>query len=185
VIGRGRVRSIEEVGYVFRERNDGESKVTWRLYVQYLRHLVRLRLATFPLARFMRFAVVGASGVVVDMTVLYLLSDPSTLGLGLTRSKAAAAELAIINNFLWNDARTFRDSGGVQRGARQFLRFIGFNIVCGIGLVLNIVLLNVQFNLLHINRHVANLIAIGLVTVWNFWLNLKLSWRNTSIAGPS
>ncbi len=43
VLGRGKIRSIGEVGYVFRERSEGESKVTWRLYVDYLRHLVRLR----------------------------------------------------------------------------------------------------------------------------------------------
>jgi dolichol-phosphate mannosyltransferase len=46
VIGRGEIRRIAEVGYVFREREEGESKVTWRLYVDYLRHLARLRLAT-------------------------------------------------------------------------------------------------------------------------------------------
>jgi dolichol-phosphate mannosyltransferase len=43
VLGRGKIRAIAEVGYVFRERSEGESKVTWRLYVDYLRHLVRLR----------------------------------------------------------------------------------------------------------------------------------------------
>ena len=93
VIGRGRIRWIAEVGYVFRERNQGESKVTWRVYASYLRHLARLRLATLPASRFFKFAVVGASGVVVDMAVLFLLSDPRALGLGLTRSKLAAAEL--------------------------------------------------------------------------------------------
>jgi dolichol-phosphate mannosyltransferase len=44
VLGRGDIGRIGEVGYVFREREDGASKVTWRLYVAYLRHLVRLRL---------------------------------------------------------------------------------------------------------------------------------------------
>jgi len=44
VIGRGKIGSIVEIGYVFRERSEGESKVTWRLYIDYLRHLVRLRL---------------------------------------------------------------------------------------------------------------------------------------------
>jgi dolichol-phosphate mannosyltransferase len=38
-------------------------------------------------------------------------------------------------------------------------------------------LLNLQFNLLGINRYLANAIAIGIVTGWNFWLNFKLSWR--------
>ena len=63
VIGRGTIRWIAEVGYVFRERVEGESKVTWRLYVEYLRHLVRLRLVTLPVARFVRFCAVGFSGV--------------------------------------------------------------------------------------------------------------------------
>jgi dolichol-phosphate mannosyltransferase len=181
VLGRGRVRWISEVGYVFRERSDGKSKVTWRVYLDYLLHLARLRLATLPVARFMRFAMVGGSGLVVDMAVLFLLSDPRTLGLGLTRSKLVAAELAIINNFLLNDAWTFRDLAAGQRGTRHKLRrFLKFNAICGIGLVLNVVLLNVQFNLLHMNRYVANLIAIGAVTLWNFWLNLKLSWRDSA-----
>jgi dolichol-phosphate mannosyltransferase len=43
VIGRGRIERVEEVGYTFRERREGASKVTWRIYLDYLRHLVRLR----------------------------------------------------------------------------------------------------------------------------------------------
>jgi putative flippase GtrA len=27
------------------------------------------------------------------------------------------------------------------------------------------------------NRYVANGVAIAFVTGWNFWLNMKLSWR--------
>ena len=179
VIGRGRTRWIAEVPYVFRERTEGESKVTWRVYLDYLRHLVRLRLSALSTGRFLRFALVGASGVLVDMAALFLLSDPRALGFGLTRSKLAAAELAIINNFIWNDAWTFRDLVGAQRGARHKLRrLLKFNAVCGAGLLLNVLLLNVQFNVLHMNRYVANLIAIGAVTIWNYWLNLKLNWRD-------
>ncbi len=181
VIGRGKIERVGEVGYVFRERVEGESKVTWKLYVEYLRHLVRLRMATLPIARFVRFALVGLSGVVVDMGLLYLLSDPSRLGWGLTRSKALAAEAAIINNFLWNDLWTFGDMVGKQRGLKhKLIRLAKFNAVCLVGLAMNIVLLNVQFNYLHINRYVANFIAIGVVTLWNFWVNMKLSWRDTS-----
>ena len=44
VVGRGRIRSIAEVGYVFRERAEGASKVTLRIYLEYLQHLARLRL---------------------------------------------------------------------------------------------------------------------------------------------
>ncbi|MEO1376466.1 MAG: glycosyltransferase, partial [Cyanobacteria bacterium J06635_10] len=117
VLGRGRVREIAELGYVFCERQDGESKVSWKHYLDYIRHLLRLRFSTetveqfsqpwgFPIGRFIRFGLVGLSGVFVDMAILYLLSDPNTLALPLTRSKIIAAEIAICNNFLWNDAWT-------------------------------------------------------------------------------
>ncbi len=180
VVGRGNVRRIGEVGYVFRERVAGESKVTWTLYVDYLRHLVRLRLDSLPIARFVRFCLVGFSGVFVDMGLLYLLSDPSTLHMGLTRSKVIAAEVAIMNNFLWNDAWTFRDMAhGQTRPSAKLKRFVKFNIICLVGVALNVILLNLQFNLLGMNRYLANATAIGIVTVWNFWLNTRLSWRTT------
>ena len=184
VISRGRVRSIGEVGYVFRERTEGESKVSWKLYLEYFRHLLRLRFVSFPFERFIRFAVVGATGVGIDMAMLYLLSDPRALRLGLTRSKAIAAELAVINNFIWNDLWTFGDLVGKQREfGHKLRRLLKFNAICGLGLVFNIVILNVLFNFLHMNRYLANLIAIGTVTTWNFWLNLKLAWRDTGANG--
>jgi dolichol-phosphate mannosyltransferase len=183
VLGRGRCAWIGEVPYVFRERTEGESKVSLKIYLEYLQHLARLRIETLPIARFVRFATVGLSGVVVDMGVLYLLSDPSTLGWGLTRSKLIAAELAIMNNFLWNDAWTFADLSRNQGQFRQRLRRFGkFQVICFSGLVLNTLILNLLFNAFGINRYVADAIAIGAVTGWNFWLNLKLSWR---VTGPA
>ncbi|HEX6277656.1 MAG TPA: glycosyltransferase [Polyangiaceae bacterium] len=177
VVARARIRWIDEVGYVFRERTDGQSKVTASIYLQYLRHLVRLRLATLPASRFFKFCVVGATGVVVDMTILYLLSDPSTLALGLTRSKLAAAETAIVSNFLLNDAWTFGDVSSRARGLRpKFRRFLGFNAICAAGLVLNVVILNVLFNLAGLDRYLSNAVAIVLVTAWNYFLNRKLNF---------
>lgn len=183
VLGRGssNIGRVAEVGYVFRERTAGESKVTSRVYVEYLRHMLRLRLDSLPIARFARFALVGLTGVFVDMGMLYLLSDPSTLGWGLTRSKVIASSAAIVNNFLWNDLWTFGDIAARQSGMKHRLRRLAkFAAVCGLGVVLNVVLLNLMFNLLHINRYVANLISIAIVTGWNFGLNTKLSWRDSS-----
>jgi dolichol-phosphate mannosyltransferase len=186
VLGRGRVAWVAEVPYVFRERVAGESKVTAKLYFDYLRHLLRLRLSTLPVNRFVRFALVGFSGVAVDMGLLFVLSDPHMLAWGLTRSKAIAAQAAIINNFLWNDAWTFGDVAMRQRGLRSKMRrFLKFEAVCATGLLLNTLLLNLQFNLLGINRYVANAIAIAFVTGWNFWLNMRLSWRASSVDIPA
>src|SRR5208282_4161627 len=178
VLARGKFPWVGEVPYVFQERAQGGSKATARVYLDYLRHLLRLRLSALPVNRFIRFAVVGCSGVIVDMGLLFLLSDPTMLGWGLTRSKLIAAEMAILNNFLWNDTWTFRDLSSQQRGLRQRLRRLGkFQLICLAGVAINATLLNLQFNLLGMNRYVANAVAIAAVTAWNFWLNLKLSWQ--------
>ncbi len=190
VLGRGQIQQVAEVGYVFQERKQGESKVTWRQYIEYLLHLAKLRSGgritrlrqKYQLQRFLRFGLVGLSGVFVDMAMLYLLSDPTTLGWGLTRSKIIASEIAVLNNFLWNDRWTFGDISSQQSGWRRRLkRFLKFNAICLVGILLNVMLLNLLFNQLGINRYLANLIAIALVTLWNFWLNLKLSWRVTDV----
>ena len=193
VLAKGNIDRIAEAGYVFCEREQGQSKVTWKQYVDYIHHLLRLRFSTkqmkifhrrinFPFSRFIRFGLVGLSGVFVDMVLLYLLSDPNTLGLPLTRSKIIAAEIAIVNNFLWNDAWTFADVTYKQQEWRQRLkRFFKFNVICLAGLVLNVLILNLVFNFIIANRYIANLIAIAVTTIWNFWVNLKLSWRVTDV----
>lgn len=191
VLGRGEIQHVTEVGYVFQERETGESKVTWKQYQDYLHHLLRLRASSgrigrlrqrfdFPLGRFIRFILVGLSGMAVDMGMLYLFYD--LLGIGLTRSALLAAEIAIINNFFWNDRWTFKDLANQQRGWRKVAkRFAKFNIICLMGLILKVLLLNLLFNGLHINAYLANFLAIIAVTFWNFWINLKLSWRITDI----
>ena len=189
VLGRGDIEQIAEAGYVFQEREQGESKVTWKQYQEYIHHLLRLRFSTgrlgrirqrvdFPIGRFIRFIIVGFSGLAIDMGILYLLYD--VLGLGLTRSAIFAAELAIINNFFWNDLWTFGDLSKHQRQWRKVLkRLAKFNVICLMGLILKVLLLNALFNGLHLSAYLANFLAIIAITIWNFWINLRLSWRVT------
>lgn len=188
VIGRGDISTIAEVGYVFQERSEGESKVSWQHYLDYIHHLLRLRsngcLGKFsrrlPIQRFLRFGIVGFSGVFVDMAVLYLLH--TGLGIPLTRSKIFAGEVAIINNFLLNDAWTFADVAQDQRGwKKRFKRFLKFNLICLSGLILNVLILNIIYNFVFHQRwaYLANLMAIAAVTCWNFGMSLKLGWRST------
>ncbi|MGJ3245981.1 MAG: glycosyltransferase [Elainellaceae cyanobacterium] len=190
VLGRGNIDDVAEVGYVFQERKEGESKVTWKQYIDYILHLARLRSRGrignirrrlyFPAIRFVQFGLVGLSGVFVDMSIFYLLTDPSSFGWALTRSKVIASECAIINNFLWNDAWTFRDISRYQTGFNQRIkRFLKFNAIALGGLVLNVLILNLLFNVFNVNPYIANAIAISIVSSWNFWLNVKLGWRVT------
>ena len=86
-IGRGDIGKIVEVGYEFQERQAGSSKVTARQYLEYVQHLLRLRIARSE--RFLRFIAVGWSGLMVDMLLLYLLTDASTLALPLALGKTS------------------------------------------------------------------------------------------------
>jgi dolichol-phosphate mannosyltransferase len=131
------------------------------------------------LKRFMSFALVGVSGIFVDMSLLYLLTDPKMFGLNLSLGKTIAAEAAIVNNFIWNDRWTFRDLVvGVNMRNMRIRRFLRFNIVCLFGICLSIFLLNVQVKLFHLNVYIANLVAIIVVSAWNFFMNLKYGWAD-------
>jgi len=181
VLGRGQVGWISEVPYTFRERVEGSSKLTNRIYFEYFQHLLRLRLYLLQVSSFFRFCVVGCTGVVIDMSLLYLLSDPKMLGWGLTRSKILAAEAALLNNFVWNDLWTFGEVSRHQNTMGQRIkRFLKFNAICSLGIFFNVAILNIEFNWLHMDRYLANLIAIGIVTVWNYKSNKEFSWRVTA-----
>jgi dolichol-phosphate mannosyltransferase len=125
--------------------------------------------------RYARFCVVGGSGMVVDMGLIYLLASPAMLGWDLSLSKAIAAEAAILNNFVGNEFWTFRDLGEGRRN--RLRRLLKFNLICLAGIGWSVVLLNVQVYWLGFNLYLANFIAIVLVSLWNFLINLRFGWN--------
>jgi dolichol-phosphate mannosyltransferase len=130
------------------------------------------------LRRYAQFCLVGGSGVFVDMGVVWVLADPSTLAWNLTLSKVIAAEVAIVNNFLWNDLWTFRGLGAERsRWRARIVRFGKFNLICVAGVAWSVLLLNFQVHGLRMNIYLANFIAIVIVSLWNFLLNLKFGWN--------
>lgn len=134
------------------------------------------------LKRYIRFGIVGASGVVVDMGILFLLADPKMLAWNLSLSKALAAEVAIGNNFIWNEFWTFGDISATQSHWHARLgRFAKFNLICLAGIGLSILLLNAQVHWMAMNVYLANLIAIVLVSFWNFGLTLKFGWKKPAV----
>jgi len=128
------------------------------------------------IVRFLKFCIVGASGVIVDMAVLCLLADPRFLGLNVSLSKVISAETALINNFLWNEPWTFKQD--TYAGHTGWLRrLLKFNTICGIGIVLSVCLLYAFHYLLSFNLYLSNFLAIILVTLWNFFMNSLFNWR--------
>ena len=136
-------------------------------------------LVSLPLLkRYVKFCIVGGTGMAVDMTMIYLLATPSMLGWNLSLSKVIAAEVAVVNNFIWNDTWTFRGlgvSGNVW--LQRLYRFLKFNLISLAGIGLSVLLLNIQVYWLHVNLYLANFIAIVLVSVWNFFMSLRFGWN--------
>lgn len=129
--------------------------------------------------QFLRFCLVGASGVGVDMAVLHGLV--AGLGWPAALGKLAAAQTALLNNFLWNELWTFRRADGApaptRHGWRGVLGRLGrFEAICVGGLGLAVLSLHGLHVELGVNLYLANLLAIGLATAWNFGLNAWLTW---------
>ena len=131
------------------------------------------RLFTPQVLRFIRFALVGGSGVAINMLVLWLLHDE--LGFPLSRSSVVAISLAILNNFVWNNFWTFGARGIQPRRLAQFV------IVSLVGMAINLVVLNA---LVAAGLHyaVANLAGILVATAWNFYANARWTWGPRRIA---
>jgi dolichol-phosphate mannosyltransferase len=131
----------------------------------------------FPLfSRLIRFGIVGFSGVFVDLGIFYCLHI--LLNLDLTFSAMLSTEVAIINNFLWNDLWTFGDISDKQQLASQRLqRFLRFNLICFVGLIFNVLIVNFLVYQFAINEFIAKLGAIIFVTLWNFGINFGLNWK--------
>ncbi|MFM6312286.1 MAG: GtrA family protein, partial [Dolichospermum sp.] len=49
------------------------------------------------------------------------------------------------------------------------------------GIIIQTLVVNFLYNNVGMNQYIAKLIAIAVATIWNFWVNLKLSWRVTQV----
>ncbi len=185
VLARGRYRRVADIPFQFGRRLRGESKLGAAVMRDYLQQLWHLAWAPTGFGRFVRFCLVGGSGVVVNMGMMWWLKGSGLLGT--LRSGAVAVECAILNNFLWNERWTFRDRSALRPRLRDRLwRLAHFNVICGAGAVFHLAILWLLAIRLGWNYLVANLIAIGIVTFWNYGLNTTWTWTklSSSVARP-
>jgi dolichol-phosphate mannosyltransferase len=174
LLAKGKYRSVKEVPYIFEERKIGSSKLGPRQYFEYLLHLGRLAAETGEAMRFAVFCLVGSSGVLVNEAVLWFVASH---GYHYVQASVLAVELAIINNFLWNDLWTFRDSVGSRPDlANRLKRFFKFNAICAMGAAMNVWAVWSVTELLNIHYLISNLIGMGVGTCWNYALNVNVTW---------
>lgn len=131
--------------------------------------------------RFMKFAVVGTIGAVVDFGIANLLAH--FFKMPLVYAGTISFICAIISNFLFNRYWTYPDSR-----SRHFLHQLGmFILVSAAGIAIRIPILhfveppleNAFRNMMHVSaslvdllaRNVTLAIAVGVVMIWNFFVN--------------
>jgi len=174
ILVRGKVEQVASVPYTFRGREAGISKYGMREQVNYLRHILRLLPADSGVRRFIKFCLVGASGVLVNMGLLWLFTE--VVGLFYLVSAAIAIETSIINNFILNDIWTFRDRRAPGMAAR-LVRLLKFNLVSAVGIGINMGVLWTCTEVLGIYYLLSNLCGIAAAMLWNFIINLSWTWR--------
>ena len=174
VLVKGKATEVAEVPYIFKVRERGTSNLTSGEGIRYLKHLTRLTGLQAGAMRFLKFSLVGLSGVLVNEGLLWLLTE--NLGLYYLLSAAIAVETAIITNFILNDIWTFRDRR--TSGNRSLLgRGLKFNLVSLGGLGINIAILWTVTEVVGISYLISNLIGIAGATLWNYTINTLWTWR--------
>ena len=131
--------------------------------------------------RFMKFAVVGTIGAVVDFGIANLLAH--FFQMPLVYAGTISFICAIISNFLFNRYWTYPDSR-----SRHLLHQLGmFVLVSAAGIAIRIPILhfveppleNAFKNMMHVSASLVDLlarnltlaIAVGVVMIWNFFVN--------------
>jgi dolichol-phosphate mannosyltransferase len=121
--------------------------------------------------RFMKFCIVGISGVGVNIGLYLLLTRGLVIFYLL--SSAVAIEVSILSNFTLNNFWTFRD-----RTSQTFLqRIIRYNSISIAGAVINVTVLAVLHGSFGFSDVVSQLIGIGVATLWNYGMNITWTWR--------
>ncbi len=121
---------------------------------------------TSRLKRFFVFNCVGALGIVLQLAALWLLVRFA--GLGYLAATVVATELAVLHNFLWHRAWTWRDRPASSAG--WIVRLWRFHLANGVvSIIGNAGLMVVLAGWLKLPYLPANLVAIAMCSGANFF----------------
>ncbi len=132
----------------------------------------------YEVKRFVKFAIVGISGLIVDYAMLNIL----VYGFGVSSALAIAVAfvLAATNNFVWNILWVYPESR-----ASFWRHFPTFLIVNAVGLGINELILflferpiEALFNSHVIGLNLTKAIAAVIVMMWNFFVNRFVTFRH-------
>lgn len=167
---------VGEVPYRFRTRQLGESKLDVNVQLEYVFLIVDKLVGEWMPTRFALFVLVGAIGVFVHLTVL------SALYLNhrhhFPQAQLIATAVAIVLNFLLNNAITFRDRR--LKGWHVLTGLLIFCTACSMGALINVAFANLLIRQ-GIAWYVAGISGTVISSVWNYGVNDVLTWRRSRL----
>ena len=158
-----------ELPYEFRARVAGDSKLDEGVVVQYLGLLLAKLSRDFISPRFIMFAVVGASGVLVDLLILGALKLYMTFAI----AQLVAALGAMTSNYLINNAVTYRDRR--KKGLGLLVGYFKFVLLCSVPLAANVAVATMVFER-GPSWWVAGVAGAIVAAVWNYITTARAVW---------
>ncbi|MEG6508622.1 glycosyltransferase family 2 protein [Methyloligella sp. 2.7D] len=162
---------IRECEYQFAPRLAGESKLDLVVSLEYLGLLLaKLTDDRLPV-RFIMFGLVGGSGVAINIVALWGLLSA---GMQFALAQFSATMLAMLSNYLLNNALTYRDRR--RHGWRLLTGFASFAMICGVGVVANVGLATLiyQWDTMWL---LAGLAGALVGSIWNYAATSVVTWR--------
>jgi len=125
--------------------------------------------------RWLKFNLVGAIGIVLQLAVLGILNG--ALKLGYLPATALAVEAAVLHNFVWHERFTWADRASVTR-RQTLLRLVRFNLTTGaVSILGNLLLMRLLVGQAHLPPLAANLASIAGCSLVNFLVSEYIVFR--------
>jgi dolichol-phosphate mannosyltransferase len=174
ILASARLRTVE-IPYTFQSRQSGASKLDSRVVLDFAGLLIAKATRDLIPIRFISFALVGVTGIVVHLATLQLLRAYSELGFGWAQTLATI--VAMTSNFFLNNALTY--SSERLTGMRAVGGLLIFFAICSVGAVSNISVASWLYSN-HNGWWVSGLLGSIVSAVWNYAVSSTLVWSALS-----
>jgi dolichol-phosphate mannosyltransferase len=161
-----------EVGYEFRNRKQGESKLCVNTSVEYLLLVASKWSGGRIPVRFAAFAIVGTIGLATHL--VFLATMLYGFHLRFIAAQAIATTVAMVENFFLNNLITYGDRS--LRGMRLISGLASFCLACSFGAWANVIIARS----LYVNGmpwYAAGIIGTVISAVWNYSVTSLFTWQ--------
>ena len=162
---------LAEVGYTFRSRRFGESKLDVVVGLEYVFLILNTLLGGIIPVRLALYLLVGALGLATHLLTLLVLSQAEHLHF--IAAQIIATFVAMIENFSLNNRITFRDRR--FEGAQVLSGGARFMLACSFGAWANVVFANSLWQS-GTEWYLAGFAGIVLGSVWNLSISSLFTW---------